>query len=76
MKRQITPHKGSRIARIEARVTVTARNQLAAILASRHAHTGKEISIADWLTEKIQEEFADLPPAVLVELLRDAQRVG
>lgn len=47
------------------------RNQLAAILASHLASTGKDISIADWLTEKIQEEFADLPPTVL----KGAQRV-
>jgi hypothetical protein len=72
MIRQIKPHKGNRRERIEARVTTVTRGQLMEIIASIHTQTGKEISIADWLTVRIAEEYAKLPKRDAISTKIDA----
>lgn len=55
MKREITPYKGGRRSHFpRSRITPDARKKLDKILERR------KISAADWVTEKIEQEYQEI----------------
>jgi hypothetical protein len=62
VKRQITPHKGNRTKSLPGtRITEETAAQITAIREYHKEMTGERFMLADWIAEKVAEEFAKIP---------------